>query len=201
MTKNFLSFLLLVGISLVIFSPMIVTSIPNKHEKKCVRDKIGVITEQPKNLKVPNEIAVPAHNVFKFALDVVGISNWTCAAYPNGTTFWNTTYVESFLINDRNNFQLDGNCIIGRHYFTDFPLNGGFAVYQSLVPGDDSILYERPLIRYNSPDGAFSDITYALRLKTKGGNPPSSAKCGVNYKKGDVISVRYYSENWFFKKA
>ncbi|CAG8610790.1 8084_t:CDS:2, partial [Acaulospora morrowiae] len=168
MTKNFLFFLLWVGISFVIFSPSGVTSIAKnkKHEKKCVNDKIGVIT------------------------DVAGISNWTCAAYPNGTTFWNTTYVESFMINDRNNFQFDGNCIIGRHYFTEFPINGGFAVYQSLVPGDDSILYERPLVRYNSPDGpenlqwiliegrqpvgkgAFSDITYALRLKTKGGNPP-----------------------------
>ncbi|CAG8717743.1 18464_t:CDS:1, partial [Acaulospora morrowiae] len=45
-------------------------------------------TEQP-NIKVPEDIAVPAKNEFAYALYLAGSLNWTCVVYPNGTAFWN----------------------------------------------------------------------------------------------------------------
>ncbi|CAG8734530.1 12191_t:CDS:2, partial [Acaulospora morrowiae] len=112
----------------------------------------------------------------------------------------------------------DDYCIIGHHYFTEFPINGGRAVSQSLVPGDSSKFYQVRIKSHDSPDGpknipwllieakywegkgAFSDISYVLRIGTEGGNPPSSAICGKNYKQGDIINTRFSTQNWFYKK-
>ncbi|CAG8702957.1 12550_t:CDS:2, partial [Acaulospora morrowiae] len=83
--KHFLFFLLLI---ILLASGIDSFSTNEKHPKKCVGNKIGTITRQP-NIKVPDDIAVPANNKFAYALYLAGSLNWTCAAYPNGTAFWN----------------------------------------------------------------------------------------------------------------
>ncbi|CAG8672960.1 7415_t:CDS:2 [Dentiscutata erythropus] len=220
--KNNSLFIFLVLLVLLInFSPEDVFAIKrnNKHRYRrhgthCIGDKIGTITEEPKDIEIPEEIQVPDSAKFKFLLYAIGTAEYTCAKL-DGVKYWNTTNYDTFLVNDIP-IGFGPECFVVRHYFSYPPYKGGKAIYESIVPGDTSFVWEGPDASVPSPDGpenlawirikpyatkgegALNDFTWALRIATVGGSPPPNSTCGTDYEEGDTVHIRYTSQNWYY---
>ncbi|CAG8455046.1 1775_t:CDS:2 [Scutellospora calospora] len=181
---------------------------------ECVGDKIGVITKEPTDIKIPEEIQIPSTSKFKFLLYAIGTAEYNCTC-EDDVKFWNITNYDTFLTNDIP-IGYGPECFVVRHYFSNPPYKGGRAIYESLVPGDTSFVWEAPDASIPSPDGpenlawirilphavkgkgALNDFTYALRIATVGGGSPPNSTCGTDYELGDVVHIRYTSQNRYY---
>ncbi|GBC04556.1 hypothetical protein RclHR1_05730012 [Rhizophagus clarus] len=171
-----------------------------KHDynKRC---DITKNSKEPKGL--PTSLTPPAK--FKFLLYGSGVQIYQC----------NTTSPKSwsFVGPKANLFVNPKKKPIGDHFFQPTPVNGGRATWNSTLDCDHSSVITKTIQTYsvgtkdipwlltqttkNKGDKgeAFSDVSYVVRINTKGGVSPSVDECKTN---GDLFKSYYTTQYWYF---
>ncbi|CAI2178420.1 10775_t:CDS:2 [Funneliformis geosporum] len=169
--------------------------------------------EQPNNPRIPSAIQVPEGNEFKFLLYALGLNVYVCNTTTPEWVF--TRAIDTTLINDITKKEMFiTKYEVAEHFFLDKPVNGGSAIWKSLVPGDTSFVITVLAADTLSPDGtdnidwlllnvtatgghgAFADNTYILRVNTQKGIPPPASECETD---GDEIRSDFLVEYWFYR--
>ncbi|CAG8806375.1 24828_t:CDS:2 [Gigaspora margarita] len=131
----------------------------------------------PKDIDVKN-ITVPGDNCFKFLLYVKGYIWYKCTGGS-----WEVDEGRVLFYNNEDDISCDPSSAVASSYEVtecDFP-------YGLEVASD------------NAGDGAFKDITYNIRVNTKGGAPPQDAQCGCDkYPEGYIYSTDFSAVNLFY---
>ncbi|CAH1758616.1 12128_t:CDS:10 [Entrophospora sp. SA101] len=169
--------------------------------------------EQP-NINLPEGIKIPEGHVFKFLLYGAGVQKYQCAT--NETTkakFWAFVGPSAYLINDIKKEKFKKEYRVAYHFFQEKPVNGGRPTWKSIIESDKSLVITAVRSQAPSPDdpaknvpwlvtqathnegpGAFSDVTYILRIATYGGIAPPASDCGTKYKEGQELSIYYTTQ-------
>ncbi|CAJ0835920.1 1305_t:CDS:2, partial [Entrophospora sp. SA101] len=135
---------------------------------------------------------IPEGHVFKFLLYGAGVQKYQCAT--NETTkakFWAFVGPSAYLINDIKKEKFKKEYRVAYHFFQEKPVNGGRPTWKSIIESDKSLVITAVRSQAPSPDdpaknvpwlvtqathnegpGAFSDVTYILRIATYGGIAP-----------------------------
>ncbi|RIB06604.1 hypothetical protein C2G38_2216672 [Gigaspora rosea] len=175
---------------------------------------IGTITEQP-NTPIPVNITVPSGNCFEFLLYGSGVQIYQCVTNGSSTQ-WSLVGPDAYLINDIKSENFTPQYEAVHHYFQKTPVNDGKITWESIIYEDTSLVIAKLIAQSPSPDGseniawlktqatsnqgkgAFENITYVLRINSKGGVAPPTAQCGTTYQNGTLISSDYTTEYWYF---
>ncbi|CAG8655495.1 4535_t:CDS:2 [Cetraspora pellucida] len=167
------------------------------------------------NTELPANLTVPSGNCFQFLLYGSGVQQYQCLI-NNGTPQWSQVGPDAYLINDIKKESFTSKYEVAHHYFQPTPVNGGRITWQSIVKKDDSLVIAKIIASSPSPNGSgnvpwlqtqatsnqgngrFSNITYVLRINTKGGVAPSVDQCGSTYQNSQTAAINYTTEYWYF---
>ncbi|CAG8548889.1 hypothetical protein C2G38_515951 [Gigaspora rosea] len=161
----------------------------------------------PKDIDMKN-ITVPDGNCFKFLLYVKGYIWYKCT---DGN--WEVDEGRVLFYNDENDISCDPSSAVASSY----EVTGATGV-RSIIPECDTSsavltnVYSTPSsnpecdfpygleeAKDNAGDGAFKDITFNVRVNTKGGVPPQDAQCGCDkYPEGYIYSTDFSAMNLFY---
>ncbi|CAG8529159.1 13846_t:CDS:2 [Dentiscutata erythropus] len=162
--------------------------------------------EQP-DTPIPANLTVPSGNCFKFLLYGCGVQIYQCITNGNSGS-WSQVGPDAYLINDKKTETFTPKYEVAHHYFQQTRK----ITWQSLVKNDNSLVIAKLIAQSSSPDGsenipwlktqatsnqgkgAFDDISYVLRINTKGGVAPPAAQCGTTYSNGTLYRSDYDTE-------
>ncbi|CAJ0755058.1 19822_t:CDS:2 [Entrophospora sp. SA101] len=188
-------------------------TIMSEEERSSAAHILKVLRKQP-NINLPEGIKIPEGHVFKFLLYGAGVQKYQCAT--NETTkakFWAFVGPSAYLINDIKKEKFKKEYRVAYHFFQEKPVNGGRPTWKSIIESDKSLVITAVRSQAPSPDdpaknvpwlvtqathnegpGAFSDVTYILRIATYGGIAPPASDCGTKYKEGQELSIYYTTQ-------
>ncbi|CAG8750506.1 19784_t:CDS:2, partial [Dentiscutata erythropus] len=163
---------------------------------------------------IPANLTVPSGNCFKILLYGRGVQIYQCVTSGSSGS-WSQVGPDAYLINNNKTENFTSKFEVAHHYFQQTPVNGGIITWQSLVKGDNSLVIAKKISQSPSPDGpenvpwletqttsnqgegTFSNITYVLRINTKGGVAPPATQCGTTYSNGrNGQKSEFYLDHW-----
>jgi hypothetical protein len=145
---------------------------------------------------VPEKIKAPAGEIVILLAQATGSQIYTCAQGTDGKYAWTLKAPEAELRDAQGK-------LIGRHYagptwkHQDGSEVTGKAVARVDAPDTDSIPWLLVAASGHSGDGVFSHVTSVQRIRTHGGQPPSSGECGAA-KQGVETKSAYTAEYVFY---
>jgi len=177
-------------------------------------------TNKQPDIKLPTGLAIPKGHKFRFVLFASGVQIYKCTVDANGTKSWPLVEPIADLVNKEKETFVKKN-FVAHHFFRNPTVfikgTVAKATWRSSISGDNSLVTTAVITTITQPSpniawlltktavtegtGAFSNITFVLRVATKGGVPPPLSECNKTFAINETSSIRYTTQYWFIEAA